>query len=54
MATLFKSVSESNDDNQIYTYNRVQAYSWACKLGNEECIEYATENFAHYVEHNRT
>lgn len=37
---------EPNDGNQIYTHNRVQVQTWACRLGSTDCIENSRTAFA--------
>lgn len=49
---LYQSVpfSKVNASDQIYTHKQVLALTWACKLGNEDCVEEATEKFQEYKE----
>lgn len=39
---------QPKNDDQIYTFNRVQANTWACRLGNQECIDKAVAAFEQY------
>ncbi|RZB39725.1 ERAP1 C domain containing protein, partial [Asbolus verrucosus] len=44
--------SEDNDDDPIYTQNRVTALSWACRLGDGVCIQKSKAVFNYYKEMN--
>jgi hypothetical protein len=39
---------EPNDADHMYTLNRVQANSWACRLGQQACIDKAVTAFQTY------
>ncbi|XP_068909492.1 aminopeptidase N-like [Tenebrio molitor] len=39
---------EPNDADHMYTLNRVQANSWACRLGQQTCIDKAVTAFQTY------
>ncbi|XP_023311613.1 aminopeptidase N-like [Anoplophora glabripennis] len=50
LSELYKSVpfSKVNADDQIYTHKQVLALTWACKLGNQDCVEQSTMLFQEY------
>ena len=51
MQTVYESVpfDERKDDDQIYTFNRVQIITWACRLNLPDCVDKAVAAFGNYV-----
>nr|ADK11712.1 aminopeptidase N [Sitophilus oryzae] len=51
-ASLIASVPLSvvNASNHVYTMSQVQAQTWACSLGNSDCVNTAVELFKNYTE----
>ncbi|CAH0553353.1 unnamed protein product [Brassicogethes aeneus] len=39
MSEIYGTIGIPNSNNQIYTHKLVLTNSWACKLGNEECLD---------------
>lgn len=52
MDKLYKSVpfSKVDADDQIYTLKQVLALTWACRLGNSDCIDEVDKQFKEYKE----
>ncbi|KAJ8921486.1 hypothetical protein NQ315_003104 [Exocentrus adspersus] len=50
MQKLYESVpfSNVNATNQIYTHKQVLALTWACRLGNEDCIGEVSKRYGEY------
>lgn len=45
MESLYNSEKTDRINDIVHTKNRVQAYSWACKLDNENCKQFAEEQY---------
>ena len=41
---------EKKDDTQVTLLHRVSVLTWACRLGLEDCVKYATDIFREYEE----
>ena len=54
MQTVYESVpfDAPKDDDQIYTFNRVQIITWACRLNLPDCVNKAVEAFKNYKDTN--
>lgn len=50
METLYEAVplSYMNETEHVYTLNQVLATNWACRLGNEDCVNYVKDAFAEF------